>query len=414
MADNDSYLFEGPGDKLVQKGFIIFFGVLLLAATGALLYGLYTACPVCEPSESGAGVAPTATADTPQTSPTQSPGVTASPTPAPELRLIAVTPNSGPVTGGNLVRLDGIGLDSVKEIRFGGQPATPVGSPNPTSLMVKPPAHVEGRVDVVVSDGQSRDTSVAFYTYTCLPLAGKDVIWLMILAGALGAILHSLHSFYWYVGNRLLIWSWIPMYFVLPFIGAGISTVFYLIIRGGLMSDVAERNNVFGLMAIGTLVGLFSPQALEKLKNIAEIIFSKPEAHRVGKDALLPMSTERPLRVEKVEPSEGKENQLVTILGSGFVKEKVRVRFDDKPAEVVKVENQAITVNTPEHAPGEAKVVVVQDRTSIEVPGGFTYKNGGPPPPDKTQGKVDKKEGKAAPPPENMAEGQEVKQEDKK
>jgi hypothetical protein len=60
------------------------------------------------------------------------------------------------------------------------------------------------------------------------------------------------------------------------------------------------------------------------------------------------------------------------------------------------------------------------------VPGGFTYKNGETPPPDKTQAKEDKKEGKAEPPPENMAEdkaepppenmaeGQEVKQEDKK
>ena len=42
-------------------------------------------------------------------------------------------------------------------------------------------------MDVVVSDGQSRDTGAnpAFYTYTCPPLAGKNVIWLMILAGAL-------------------------------------------------------------------------------------------------------------------------------------------------------------------------------------------------------------------------------------
>jgi hypothetical protein len=336
--------------------------------------------------------------------------------------LVAVSPNSGPITGGNLVRLDGIGLNNVKEVRFGGQPATLVGSPTLTSLTVKPAAHIEGRVDVVVSDSQSRDTSgnPFFYNYTCPPPSGRSVIWLMILAGALGAILHGLRSFAWYVGNRELVWSWIPTYLGLPFVGGATSTVFYLIIRGGLMTGAPENDDVFGLMAIGTLTGLFSQQALEKLKKISEGIFTTTPT---GKDSRPEKSG---FEVEKIVPTEGKENQLVTILGSGFVKEKVRVRFDDKPAEVVKAENQAITVNTPEHAPGEAKVVVVQDRTSIEVPGGFTYENGETPPPDKTQAKGDKKEGKAEPPPENMAddkaepppenmaEGQEVKQEDKK
>lgn len=385
MADNNPNLNEGPGGKRVQTGFIIFFGVLLLAATGALLYGIYAACPVCEPPESVAGATPAAAADTPQPVPSPSPGAAASPTPVAELRLIAVSPDSGPVTGDNLVRLDGIGLNNVKEVRFGSQPATPVGSPNPTSLTVKPPAHVEGRVDVVVSDGQSRDTSdnPAFYTYTCPPLTGKNVIWLMILAGALGAVLHGLRSFSWYVGNRQLVWSWIPMYFVLPFIGAATSTVFYLIIRGGLMSGATESDNVFGLMAIGAMVGLFSQPALEKLKKISEAIFTVTPT---GKDA---QPEKPPWKVEKVEPAEGQENQPVTILGSGFAQE-VKVTFDDLPAKVAKVEGQAITVTTPPHAPGKVKVVVIQGGASVEAPGGFTYKNAEPEPGNEPGNKEDK------------------------
>jgi hypothetical protein len=268
------------------------------------------------------------------------------------------------------VQLDGIGLNNVKEVHFGSQPATLVGSPSPTSLMIKPPAHVEGRVDVVVSDGQGRDTGAnpAFYTYTCPPVSGKNVVWLMILAGALGAILHGLRSFYWYVGNRQLVWSWIPMYFFLPIIGAATSTVFYLIIRGGLLPGATESNNVYGLMAIGTLVGLFSQQALEKLKSVSEVIFTVPPT---GKDA----QPERPpLIVEKVDPQEGTENQPVTILGSGFSRE-VMVTFDDLPAKVAKVEDQAIAVTTPLHPPGNVKVVVIQGGARVEAPGGFTYKN---------------------------------------
>lgn len=271
------------------------------------------------------------------------------------------------------MRLDGIGLNNVKEVHFGSQPATLVGSPSPTSLMIKPPSHVEGRVDVVVSDGQGRDTGAnpAFYTYTCPPVSGKNVVWLMILAGALGATLHGLRSFYWYVGNRQLVWSWIPMYFFLPIIGAATSTVFYLIIRGGLLPGATESDNVYGLMAIGTLVGLFSQQALEKLKSVSEVIFTVPPT---GKDA----QPERPpLIVEKVDPQEGTENQPVTILGSGFSRE-VMVTFDDLPAKVATVEDQAIAVTTPLHPPGNVKVVVIQGGARVEAPGGFTYKNADP------------------------------------
>lgn len=375
MADHNPNLNEGPGGKRVQTGFIIFFGVLLLAATGALLYSIYAACPVCEPPERTAGAAPAAAASPSQPAPSPSPDGAASSTPVAELKLHAISPDSGPVTGGNLVRLDGIGLNNVKEVRFGSQTATPVGSPNPTSLTVKPPAHVVGQVDVVVSDGQSRNTSdnPAFYTYTCPPLTGKNVVWLMILAGALGAILHGLRSFYWYVGNRHLVWSWIPMYFILPFVGAATSTVFYMIIRGGLMTSAVESGNVFGLMAIGTLVGLFSQQALEKLKSVSEVIFTATPA---GKDT---KPEKPPWEVGKLDPAEGLENQPVTISGSGFTHE-VRVTFDDLPAKVAKVEDQAITITTPPHAPGKVKVFVIQGGASVEAPGGFTYNNAGPEP----------------------------------
>lgn len=375
MADNVPNLNEGPGGKRVQTGFIIFFGVLMLAGAGALMYAIYAACPVCEPPENAAGAAPTPAADAPQPPPSPSPGDAAPPTPVAELRLIAVSPDSGPVTGGNLVRLDGIGMNNVKEVRFGGLPATMVGSPGPTSLTVKSPAHIADRVDVVVSDGQGLDTGAnpAFYTYTCPPLSGKDVIWLMILAGALGAIVHGLRSFSWYVGNRQLVWSWIPMYFILPFVGAATSTVFYLIIRGGLMSGSTENENVFGLMAIGALVGLFSQPALEKLKSISEVIFTVTPT---GKDS---QPEKPPLKIEKVEPDEGAENQPVIILGSGFAQD-VRVTFDGLPAKVAKLEEKAITVTTPLHAPGNVRVVVIQGGASVEAPGGFTYKNVEPEP----------------------------------
>lgn len=39
---------------------------------------------------------------------------------------------------------------------------------------------------------------------------------IVILCGALGSLVHGIRSFYWYVGNRELIWSWIGKYVIQP------------------------------------------------------------------------------------------------------------------------------------------------------------------------------------------------------
>lgn len=88
------------------------------------------------------------------------------------------------------------------------------------------------------------------------------------LTGALGGLIHSARSLYSYVGNRILRRSWLLMYLMLPFVGSALAVVFYLILRGGLVTGTAAQVNFFGFAAISALVGLFSPEAAEKLKQI--------------------------------------------------------------------------------------------------------------------------------------------------
>lgn len=108
------------------------------------------------------------------------------------------------------------------------------------------------------------------------------------LAGALGGLIHNLRSFVWYVGNRGLVWSWVPYYLLLPVVGSLAGTVFYLVLRAGLFSPSTsvEQASPFGFAAIAILAGLFSPQAFEKLRLIAADIFAKsPE----GEDHIPPV-----------------------------------------------------------------------------------------------------------------------------
>lgn len=107
---------------------------------------------------------------------------------------------------------------------------------------------------------------------------------IVALAGALGGLVHALRSLYWYVGNRKLVRSWLVMYILLPFVGTTLGLVFYLAIRGGFFSPQAtvQQTSPFGFAALAGLVGMFSEQAVLKLKQVAEtLLIEAPE----GEDA---------------------------------------------------------------------------------------------------------------------------------
>jgi hypothetical protein len=105
------------------------------------------------------------------------------------------------------------------------------------------------------------------------------------LTGALGGLLHSTRSFAWYVGHSSLKWRWVPYEILTLFTGAGLATILYVVIRGGIVSGKGSTAdiNAYGFAAIGGIVGLFSEQALEMLRRVASDFFA--EAPK-GADAL--------------------------------------------------------------------------------------------------------------------------------
>jgi hypothetical protein len=108
----------------------------------------------------------------------------------------------------------------------------------------------------------------------------QRLLLLVLLGGSLGTLVHSLRSVYWYVGNRDLVMSWMAMYFMLPFAGSALALVFYLVIRGGFFSPQSsfQQTSPFGFGAFAALIGMFSTQAVLKLKDVAEVMLSKPSA----------------------------------------------------------------------------------------------------------------------------------------
>ncbi len=105
----------------------------------------------------------------------------------------------------------------------------------------------------------------------------ETLLLLVSFAGVIGAQVHALRSYMWYLGNRLFVRSWVAWYLVRPFVGALLGVLVYVIFRAGfLATSPAESLNPYGFVAIAGLVGLFAEQALGKLKDTAETLLSKP------------------------------------------------------------------------------------------------------------------------------------------
>lgn len=149
---------------------------------------------------------------------------------------------------------------------------------------------------------------------------------LVALGGALGAFVHIGTSFTDFIGNKKLVYSWLPWYILRPFIGSALALIFYLLVRGGIISPQSPnsessipQNNVravpdtsakssgkdslgtvqydgfskktesnseksnpkessppinpFGIMAIACMAGMFSKHATDKLREIFENLF---------------------------------------------------------------------------------------------------------------------------------------------
>jgi hypothetical protein len=101
------------------------------------------------------------------------------------------------------------------------------------------------------------------------------LILLAIIAGALGSFIHAATSFVDYVGERKFLSSWIWWYLLRPFIGATLALIFYFVVRAGFFATSANASSVspFGTAATAALVGMFSKQAIDKLRELFDTLF---------------------------------------------------------------------------------------------------------------------------------------------
>ncbi|HEY1920241.1 MAG TPA: IPT/TIG domain-containing protein [Streptosporangiaceae bacterium] len=186
---------------------------------------------------------------------------------------------------------------------------------------------------------------------------------IVALSGALGGLIHSARSLYEYVGNRMLRRSWLLMYLILPFVGGGLAVVFYVILRGGLITGTAAQVNPFGFAAISALVGLFSPEAAEKLKQIFSTLLTPAPP---GRDQL---TTGAAATVEGIAPESGAVGAAVRLYGQHLAGA-TEVLFTNARAAATVISDPEISTVVPDGT-STGRVQVVVGEHIANVPGTF-------------------------------------------
>lgn len=103
----------------------------------------------------------------------------------------------------------------------------------------------------------------------CWTVSSDSAVLLLVLTtGAIGALVHAATSFSKHHAKRTFDVSYHWWYLLRVLVGAGLSAIFYVVIRGGLLSITADDTapNVYGIAAVAALAGLFSYPAMKRLE----------------------------------------------------------------------------------------------------------------------------------------------------
>jgi hypothetical protein len=122
--------------------------------------------------------------------------------------------------------------------------------------------------------------------YLVTDLLDLNILVLMLVAagGFLGNMVYVATSFTTFVGSDKFSRSWLLWYFVKPFTAAALALGLYFVFRGGFLNYAEDASgiNLYGVITIAILAGLFTDKATLKLKEIFEVIFTLKKDERTG------------------------------------------------------------------------------------------------------------------------------------
>jgi hypothetical protein len=145
---------------------------------------------------------------------------------------------------------------------------------------------------------------------------------MVALGGALGAFVHIGASFVEFLGNQKVVYSWIPWYFMRPFIGSALAVIFYMLMRGGVISyqpaQQPDNNQAENIQSVNDTVNivdstLFTGSATDTVKDSTSLTIvaniSGDSNQNIAKDSLITVI------VKKTRPAKKREQLPINPFG---------------------------------------------------------------------------------------------------
>ncbi len=232
---------------------------------------------------------------------------------------------------------------------------------------VQAPAQIKSLQRVIVTavdkSQRSRQASAVIYLEPSGLSLGEDVrmaeltrdtalIQLVLLMGALGALLGASRSFANFVGNGTFVPKWTLFYVLRPAFGAGLALLVFFGYRIGAITNVrgATPADPFAACFIAGMVGLFADTVLEKLREtILTVLSTKDDRRDKMTDAPGP----------EIDSANGsRASKTMKITGKNFVKG-AAVKLNGLEAVTAFVSSKELNVTlTGNEEAGAVKVVV--------------------------------------------------------
>jgi hypothetical protein len=164
------------------------------------------------------------------------------------------------------------------------------------------------------------------------------------VAGFLGNMIHISTSFTTFIGAGKFRKSWVLWYVVKPFTAAALAIAIYFVFRGGFlnMSDDSSNINIYGLMTISLLSGLFTDRATLKLKEIFDVLFrTSPKEERPDQ-----LTNEAPkITGVTADPLEAGKPVLITLTGEKLNEGNISITIENTPVDNPERKPDSISFN---------------------------------------------------------------------
>lgn len=247
-------------------------------------------------------------------------------------------PNTGPITGGSTITVNGANFQTGAIVRFGGTAATGVNVLSSSQITATLPAHAAGLVDVQVQnpDGQI-GTLVGAFTYLAPPTINN----ISPTSGqSTGGTVVTINGSNFQMGATVTF--------------GGVSASSVVFVNSGQLQAVSPA----GTAGTTVSVTVRNPDNQSATLSNAYMYLAPP-----------------PPTVTSVTPNTGviAGNQVVSIMGSGFQAGAAVLFGGSNATGVVVVSSNEISALTPPHAAGIVDVQVRNGTQTGTLTGGFTY-----------------------------------------